>query len=89
MRHSTSYKFYYDMLTRGYLNECYHNITIEPFLPSDIEKTAYTICQTYNHISNFLKDENRDKEQEELIEDYIYHEISFAITDKFVKRYQK
>jgi hypothetical protein len=89
MKHNTSYKFYYELLIRGYLCEHNNNITMDLFLPSDINKTACTICQSYEHLSNFFKDENRDKLQEEILEDYIYHDVEFTITDKFVKRYKK
>ena len=34
-------------------------------------------------------DENRDISQEELLEDFIYHETAFGITDKFKIRYKK
>ena len=88
-KHNTSYKFYYGLLIRGYLHEEQHNIKIDPYLPSDINQTAYTICQSYEHLSDFFKDENRDKKQEEILEDYIYHDTEFTITDKFIKKYKK
>ena len=65
-----------------------NNILMDPCTP-DIEKLLQSIAKSYSDISEFLKDENRDPIQEELIEDYIYHETTFKIKDKFVKRYKK
>lgn len=89
MKHNTSYKFYSDFITRGFLEEYSSDIITDPNLPTYKEKIIQHITQTYGRIANFLKDENRDKTKEELLEDYIYHEIAFTTTDKFIKKYKK
>lgn len=89
MKHNTSYKFYTSFLKRGFLEEFYDDIDTETDMPSDIKKVKDDLENKYGSIEYFLEDENRDKEQEEILEDYIYHEVIFGITDKFVKRYKK
>ena len=89
MKHNTSYKFYASLLKRGFLQEYEDYIGIEPEMPSDVKKVRVELENKYGFIEDFLKDENRDKEQEEVMEDYIYHDVLFEITDKFKNRYKR
>ena len=89
MKHNTSYKFYAILLKKGLLQEYEDSIRIETEMPSDIERVREEVEDKYGLVEDFLKDENRSKEQEEALEDYIYHDIVFGITDKFKNRYKK
>lgn len=89
MRHSTSYKFYQSLLTRGYLEEISSRPDIDEELPEDLEMIKNNIQEKYSSIEEYLL--NSDKEQLEGIplEDFIQHYITFKTTDKFTKKYKK
>lgn len=89
MKHNTSYKFYLDFLNRGFLQEYQDGVIAESFMPSDVEKVVNSLIERYDYLGYFFKDEKRNKHKEEIIEDYIYHNITFGITDKFKTRYKK
>lgn len=88
MKHNTSYKFYSIFLKKGYLQEYRDEIEIDS-LPTDLEKLKQKLIEKYSSLEEFLKDENREKEIEEQLEDYIYHDVAFRITDKFKTRYRR
>ena len=89
MKHNTSYQFYSSLIQRGLLQEFEDNIFVEEELPQDLEMTRNNIEEQYGFIEDFLKDPNRSKEQEESLEDYIYHDVLFEITERFKNRYKK
>lgn len=89
MKHNTSYKFYSSLIQRGLLKEYNNDVSVDAELSQDIEITRNKIEEQYGFVEDFLKDPNRSKEQEETLEDYIYHDIIFGITDEFKNRYKK
>ena len=42
-----------------------------------------------NSLYSYLEDENREKYQQASIEDYIYHDVSFNVTNAFINKYKK
>ena len=89
MKHNTSYKFYSSLIQRGLLQEFSDDVFVEEELPKDVEITKNQIEEQYGFVEDFLKDPNRNQEQEEALEDYIYHDVIFDITDGFKTRYKK
>ena len=89
MKHNTSYKFYQSLITRGLLQEYEDIVGTETDMPHKIKKLHIRLEREYGFVEDFLNDPNRNKEQEEILEDYIYHDILFGITDEFKKRYKK
>ena len=89
MKHNTSYKFYSSLIQRGLLKEYSDNIFVEEELPKDAEIIRNNIEEKYGFVKDFLKDPKRNKEQEDMLEDYIYHDVSFEITEGFKNRYKK
>lgn len=89
MKHNTSYKFYTSFIKRGFLEEYHDEVSTETEMPRDIEQLVDQLDEGDNSLSKFLQDENRDQSIEEKLEDYIYHDVVFGITDKFKSRYRK
>ena len=89
MKHNTSYKFYSSLIQRGLLKEYSDNIFVEEELPKDAEIIRNNIEEKYGFVEDFLKDPKRNKEEEDMLEDYIYHDVSFEITEGFKNRYKK
>lgn len=88
LRHSTSYPFYKKLLDNGYLEERYNNIELDDYLPK-IEEIKQGILTKYDSIEEYLQDESREKYEGSHLGDYIYHNVSFSITDKFRRKYKK
>lgn len=89
MRHSTSYKFYQILLTRGLVEEISNNPDIDEELPSDIEIILNNLQSKYNSLKEYLLNEDKEIIGNQKIKDYIYHSVNFKITDKFIRRYIK
>lgn len=89
MKHNTSYKFYTSFIKRGYLEEEHDELSTDAEMPKDLETLVDMLDSGDNSLSQFLKDESRDRDLEGRLEDYIYHDVVFGITDKFKRRYRK
>ena len=88
LRHSTSYPFYKIFLDEGYLEELIDNIDFDDYLPM-LEEIYEKILEQYDSIEEYLSDPNREKFEKEHIEDFIYHEVIFQVSQKFKNRYKK
>lgn len=87
LRHSTSYNFYKFILSNEYINQLTDQISLED---EKIKKEILDeILSIYGSIEKYLLDENRKKYENEHLEDYIYHNICFEVTNKFVTKYQR
>lgn len=88
LRHSTSYPFYKKFLDAGYLEELIDILDFDDYLPR-LEEINEEILDQYDGIEEYLSDPNREKYEKDHIEDYIYHEVTFNVSDKFKTRYKK
>jgi len=88
LRHSTSYPFYKKLMNEGYIDEGYDIIDFDDCLPK-LEEIKEKILTEYDSLEDYLSDENREKYEDSNIEDYIYHDVVFNMTEKFRDRYKK
>lgn len=88
LRHSTSYKFYQKFLSAGYIEESLDILDFDDSSP-ELEKIKYKILTEYDSFEEYLSDENRERYESESVEDFIYHEVSFNVTEEFKHRYKK
>ena len=89
MRHSTSYKFYKLLLTRGYFKELSNRADIDDELPEYLEPIKTELKNKYETPEVFLQNLDNENLQDTHFEDIIHHLIIFKPTDKFIKRYKK
>ena len=89
MRHSTSYKFYKLLLTRGYFKEISNRPDIDDELPEYLEPIKIKLKNKYETPEIFLQNLDNENLQDTHFEDIIHHLIIFKPTDKFIKRYKK
>lgn len=89
MRHSTSYKFYQSLLSRGYLEEISDIANIEDNLPEDLEQIKNNLKRKYKSLEEYLSNSNKENLENTDFDDFIYHFIIFKTTDKFKKRYKR
>ena len=89
MRHSTSYKFYRSLLSRGYLEEISDIANIEDNLPEDLEQIKNNLKRKYKSLEEYLSNSNKENLENTDFDDFIYHFIIFKTTDKFKKRYKR
>lgn len=82
LRHDTSYAMYRKMLQEGYFKEIRHRWVIDCAAPEQV----YEI-EEFNSIENFLTGDTPDEYTEYL--KYILHHLSFMLSNKFVKKYEK
>ena len=90
LRHSTSYPFYKKLIDKGFVDEeeATDVIFFDDSQP-ELEKIKEEILSEYDSIEDYLKDEFRKKYEGTHIEDHIYHEIVFNMSDKFRNNYKK
>ena len=88
LRHSTSYQFYKKLLNEGYIEAGDEIIDFDDCNP-ELEIIKQEILSKYDSIEDYLLDESREKYERSSIEDYIYHDVSFNITNSFKNRYKK
>jgi len=88
LRYSTSYKFYEKFRDEGYLEEGISIVDFDTYLPK-LEEIKEKILSEYDTLYDYLADENRERYEEYALEDYIYYDVCFNITDAFKKRYKK
>lgn len=87
MRHHTSYKFYEKLKKLGYIEELFIDSKMEMDIPLELDRIVHMLAEKYNSLDEYFADENRIHFPE--YAEYIYHDIRFCITDKFIKRYKK
>lgn len=87
LRHSTSYQFYKKLLNEGYIEEGYDIIDFDD-CNQELEEIKQKILSKYDSIDDYLSDEFREKYESSSVEDYIYHDVSFNITNSFKNRYK-
>ena len=88
LRHSTSYKFYKKFLDEGYLEEGLNILDFDDEQPR-LAAIKEKILSEYDSLYDYLADENRERYENDALEDYIYYDVCFNITDAFKKRYKK
>lgn len=88
MRHSTSYKFYQKLLSRGYFEEISTRLDIDDELPSNLKKIKEKIKIKYPTIEEYIENLENEPSKNHL-QDYIYHFVVFKPTNKFIKKYSK
>ena len=85
LRHSTSYNFYKLFLEKGYIDEIYKSIDIEDDIPEDL-------LSLIENRDNSSLEEYLDNEKEEILNDlpdFIFHNVEFWVTDKFIEKHNK
>lgn len=87
MRHTTSYKFYELFKKHGYIKEEYNTISYEETIPTDGQKIIFQILKKYHKLSSYFQDPNRVEYPE--YEEYFNHDVTFYVTDEFIKKYTK
>ena len=87
LRHSTSYQFYKKLLNEGYIEEGFDIIDFDD-CNQELEEIKQKILSKYDSIDDYLSDEFREKYESSSVEDYIYHDVSFNITNSFKNRYK-
>lgn len=82
LRHDTSYKFYKLLLERNYVNLYYDIPIIDMYFSENIDKLLVTVNSS-GTLEQSIKLGNIPKEYEQ----FIFHDISFELTEKFQKKY--
>ncbi len=84
MRHTTSYKFYELLKSRGYIEEQYDSPGLDSILPLDIFDIIDKLIDQNINIKGYLLNENRPTKYDK----YFYHELIFRLNDSFFKKYE-
>ncbi len=87
LRHSTSYPFYQKILDNGYIEEICDVVAIYEDT-EEIEQIKQQIFSQYDSYEEYLQDESRNKYESVSLDDYIYHEVSFTVTNAFINKYK-
>ena len=87
MKHHTSYKFYQKLKQLGYVEELYWCSQMEEERPIELDRIVEVLKEKYDDLNEYFSDENREHFPE--YAEYIFHDITFTVTDKFLKRYKK
>lgn len=87
MRHHTSYKFYEKLKKLGFVEELFIHSKMEEDIPIELERIVHLLSEKYKNLDEYFADENREHFPE--YSEYVYHDIRFTITDKFIQRYKK
>ena len=85
LRHTTSYPFYKSFVERGYIEEFADSLVIDVCSEEEYERIA---AKVYSDDSS-LEDAVEGDRLTESEKGYIYHDVTFELTKKFFKRYQK
>lgn len=86
MKHLTSYPFYEKLLEKGYFEEIHNYPQIEHGIIEGSKEDIQEIVKKYGSLYEYLKSHNKEYQH---LEQCIYHDTTFRITNKFIKRYQK
>lgn len=87
LRHSTSYKFYKLLFEKGYINEFENRFDIADDIPGDLLTMIENSKEKYNSIEEYIDNETEDKIED--LPDFIYHNVEFKVSDKFIEKYNK
>lgn len=87
MRHHTSYRFYQKLKQLGYVEELYWCSQMEEERPIELDRIVEVLKEKYDDLNEYFSDENREHFPE--YAEYIFHDITFTVTDKFIQRYKK
>lgn len=85
LRHSTSYQFYKLLLEKKYINEIDKNTDVSDDIPEDL-------LSLIENRGNGSLEEYLDTENDEVLDDlpdFVFHNVEFMVSDKFVDRYNK
>lgn len=85
LRHTTSYPFYKSFVERGYIEEFVDSLAIDVCSEEEYERIA---AKVYSDDSS-LEDAVEGDRLTEGEKGCIYHDVTFELTKKFFKRYQK
>lgn len=89
MRRDTSYKFYESLLTRGYFEEEWNYVVVQDDLNNrSLHFSIEYIKYIYGSVEEFIKDFGIQNFPSGF-DEYVYHRVSFGVTEKFVKQYKK
>lgn len=87
MKFDTSYRFFRTLLEHGYVEERYNYIDVFDNGPDELQEwvdSVVSITQTLpESIELDMLKENPEYKK------YLYHDVCFGVTEKFVKRYYK
>lgn len=87
MRHTTSYRFYELLKSHGYIDEDINIAIYEETTPEEVLKIVDKIYSEYRNLTFYYQDPNRIVYPE--LEEYIVHDATFYVNDKFFNQYQK
>ena len=90
MRHDTSYGFYESLLKRGYLEEFSGSIDVDEYLCKSrkLKSIVSDILSRYDSLDDYFLENGYD-EFPKRFHKLIFHEVTFGVTDKFVKQYKR
>lgn len=84
LRHDSSYPFYSRMVQNGYFEEEYNYLAIDNCIsPKEVKE----IGEYYDCLKFVVESKESQKHPEYL--KYIFHDVSFSLTDKFTSKYGK
>lgn len=85
LRHTTSYPFYKSFIDRGYIEEFVDSLAIDVCSEEEYERIAAKVYSDDSSLADVVEgDRLTDSEKS-----CIYHDVTFELTKKFFKRYQK
>lgn len=87
LRHSTSYKFYKLFLEKKYITETNKNIDIAEDITKDLLSLIENVDKNNTSLEQYL-----NLEKEEILEDlsdFIFHNVEFKVSDKFIEKHNK
>lgn len=87
MRHDTSYQMYLKFFDKGYFKEFTHKCVIDCDAPIQVDNIKAKYLEKYKNIEEFLSSDD-SKNYTEYFK-YVLHCLTFMVTDKFVKKYDK
>lgn len=85
LRHTTSYPFYKSFVERGYIEEFVDSLAIDACSDEEYER----IVEKFYNADCTLKEAIERGMLTESEKGCIYHDVTFELTKKFFKRYQK
>ena len=90
MRHDTSFPFYQSFLKKGFLEELSSSTEVDNYLynSKELNRVIKSILNEYNSLDDYFSNRGYD-EFPSRFHKLIFHEVSFCVTDRFVKRYKK
>lgn len=86
MKKTTSYNFFRKMLENGFLEVFSEEMDLASYTPFSVIEP---LLMKYGSVPEFikLKEDNTDVEPE--VDKYLFCDVEFGVTDKFVKKYKK